>query len=253
MVTSTVVSVDFRTAQVVSDLRCVARQGDLATLAGISAGVPNADAGDDLVRLIHAEGCRIATDGTARLHAALVLAATLPNDDFSAFVVATATLLADRLQDGGGSDDLFWHWDAFREHYAIAPPPVRAAIMQGYAAQNALGLVALLDPPSVDDLTTEPGTDILEALRPLTRTTNRTLQGIARKLIDETLSNTGADFSQRLWSDRRDEIFDFPEPQQRVLLRAVRFLCQRCPKWAPFRGQTFNVFDPDLPVLPFDG
>ena len=50
----------------------------------------------------------------------LTTAAAMPDEDFSRFVVATAILLLDRIQDGGGTDDLYWNFEAFREHFGHA-------------------------------------------------------------------------------------------------------------------------------------
>ncbi|MDU8942551.1 hypothetical protein [Ovoidimarina sediminis] len=62
--------------------------------------------------------------------------------------MATAILLADRLQNGLIEDNLFWYWDAFQDHYTLMPAWQRAAIMNGYAQAHRDNLVDLFDPPS---------------------------------------------------------------------------------------------------------
>jgi hypothetical protein len=85
-----------------------------------------------IVALVHDDACRLTPEATLPLHETLLLAASMPDDDFEAFIVATMILLADRLQGGAGPDDLFWHWDAFAEHYLTAAPVPRAALILGF-------------------------------------------------------------------------------------------------------------------------
>jgi hypothetical protein len=98
-----------------------------------------------ILALVHEDGCRLSPGGTLPLHESLLLAATMPDDDFEAFVLATMILLADRLQGGAGTDDLFWHWDAFAEHYLTAAPPQRAAIILGFHGLVGAGLLPAAD------------------------------------------------------------------------------------------------------------
>ncbi|PWK55537.1 hypothetical protein C8D95_107203, partial [Silicimonas algicola] len=37
-----------------------------------------------------------------------------------AFIAATAILLTDRISEGGGTDDLYWNWEAFRDQGSLA-------------------------------------------------------------------------------------------------------------------------------------
>ncbi|MGI1662305.1 hypothetical protein ACRDNQ_08690 [Palleronia sp. KMU-117] len=130
-------AVGFRPLQASHDLVHLARQAPLSTLRRIAAGVPTADmAQDDALRalaaLVHQDRCRLVAGRTLPLHETLLLAATLPDEDFEAFVLATMILLADRLQGGAGPDDLYWHWDANAEHYLTAGPVERAAVLRGF-------------------------------------------------------------------------------------------------------------------------
>ena len=88
---------------------------------------------------------------------AVLLAAALPDDDHRAFTVATALLLLDRLKNGGGRDDLYWNWDAFADHYRLAAPAMRAAIMCGFRALTFARGLYLSHPPTPEDCLTEPG------------------------------------------------------------------------------------------------
>ncbi|MBT8455947.1 MAG: hypothetical protein HKO95_07585 [Rhodobacteraceae bacterium] len=249
MVPSIDVTVDFRTAQAVSDLRAVARRGTPATLERVTAGAPNKDAAGDLHRLIHDGGCRISNDLSESLHSALMLMATLPDDDLDGFVVATAVLLADRLQNGRGKDDLFWHWDAFRQHYALAPSDSRAAIMQGYLQANRLGLVALFDLPEEGDLISRPKASLLKALALPPAGTTRGFRGVIQEVLT---GQAEMSISEDMWRDHWQEILSFPEPQGTRLLLGLRHLYETNPDWSPFGGRKFSLFDMALPLLPFD-
>ena len=99
-------SVPWRVLQAIRDLRYVAEGATRATLGRIAAVIPPAgdprQAEETLRGLVLRGRARITTDAEAALHPHLLLAATLPDDDVDAFSVATATLLADRLQRGRG-------------------------------------------------------------------------------------------------------------------------------------------------------
>ena len=141
-------AVGFRSLQSIHDLRHVAAFANRTVRQRIAAGVsPSAlsTLRSPVVvdQLFDVDGCRLGSGETPALHKALLLTATLPGEDFEAFLTATAILLADRLQNGAGDDDLYWHWDAFQESYADAPDTVRAAIAQGYLASEADGRVVL--------------------------------------------------------------------------------------------------------------
>ncbi|MEL6516895.1 MAG: hypothetical protein AAFQ39_04205 [Pseudomonadota bacterium] len=146
------VPVDFRTQQAVADLQALARAASSETVTALANASPVPGAKGVLSALISQAGCRFNGPDAMALHPALTLAATLPDDDFDGFLLATAILIADRLQRGGGRDDLFWHWDAFRARYRAAPDRRRAAIFRGFEQLDAVGLVALFDKPEPREL-----------------------------------------------------------------------------------------------------
>lgn len=129
----------------------------------------SADGCHALLESMIAGSGRIPDDYAEELHPCLLLTAALPQEDGPAFEAATALLLLDRLQGGAGPDDLFWHWDSFVDHYRSADPPVRAALMQGYAYCERLGLVELPDPPQNQDLCTQSRDDVEAGLLELAR------------------------------------------------------------------------------------
>lgn len=139
-------AVGFRPLQASHDLVHLAKEAPSATLRRIAAGVPTADMAQDdarraLFALVHEDRCRLVAGRTLALHETLLLAATLPDEDFEAFALATMILLADRLQGGAGPDDLYWHWDALAEHYLTAAPVERAAIVRGFHGLVEAGLL----------------------------------------------------------------------------------------------------------------
>lgn len=154
----------FRTLQAISDLRTIAQAAGGATLARLASGVDIPNSERLLWSLIFQDGCRFSKPNTIKLHQKLVLAAALPNDDFDAFQIATTILVADRLQRGGGQDDLYWHWDAFQDHYALSPPHIRSSLFHGFRRMHVDGLVVLADPPSGSGLLTEELSDVAGAL-----------------------------------------------------------------------------------------
>ncbi|NNE89480.1 MAG: hypothetical protein HKN27_15535 [Silicimonas sp.] len=91
----------------------------------------------------------------------VLLAAAMPDDDFPAFTTATSILLIDLLQDGDGTDRLYWNWDAFDEQYRLADPHIRAAIMNAFRMGFEAGSVRPKIPPSSADCLTI-GEDILK-------------------------------------------------------------------------------------------
>lgn len=110
----------------------------------------------------HAEGLPklMANKGRFRLpedrdfYSDVLLAAAMPEEDFPAFTTATAILLVDLLQNGEGSDDLYWNWDTFQNHYRLADPAIRAALMNGYRVGYESGAVRLeASPDPLDCLT----------------------------------------------------------------------------------------------------
>ena len=142
--------IGFRPLQASHDLAHLARMAPHSALQRIAASVPPTDMAQGLAQqalevLVYEDGCRLTQDRTLPLHETLLLSASLPDEDFEAFVLATMILLADRLQGGAGPDDLFWHWDAFAEHYLTAAPAHRAALVLGFRGLAEAGLLPAAD------------------------------------------------------------------------------------------------------------
>lgn len=230
--------VPFRTLQAIFDLRSVARLSGQATRERIAAGTDSRSAAEDLTILIEAEGCRITRPQTQRLHQALVLAAALPNDDFDAFQIATAVLIADRLQRGLGKDDLFWHWDAFRDHYRIAPPHVRAALMNGFQRMEAEELVSLEEPPEPADLVTEKRAAVEAALAPEAGESVRAIEAAVAG------GETGPDF----WLLHC--LPNLGPATTPAIFRGIRHVIETRPNWEPWGDARFDPADEGHPVIP---
>lgn len=177
----------FRTRQVTSDLTAYLTRSGRKTLCRVPSeqGVRGR-----LFSVLDKRGGRFAFPGDRRAYGEVLLAAALPDDDYPAFTAATALLLLDRLNGGDGEDNLYWNWDAFRDHYRLADPPVRAMLMNAFRVAEASGRVALCDPPDpVDCLTERP-----ESLVPRLRMSG---QGILADAIDEDVS---PEIAGRLWT-----------------------------------------------------
>lgn len=149
----------FRTRQAVGDLTETVRSHQDAILRLGTTGAEK-----EAIRTIVDAGCKITLPDQIRAYSQLLLSAAMPEEDFPAFIAATAILLIDRLTDGGGTDDLFWNWDAFRDHYRLADPPVRASLMNGFRMAQDLGRVTLRDGPQDLDCQTRRLEDVLAIL-----------------------------------------------------------------------------------------
>jgi hypothetical protein len=178
----------FRSRQAVSDLSHQITTASPQVLARI-ARHGRSTGSADLLR--HAAGAGVfEMPRDEDMIAAVLLAAALPDEDFRGFTVATALLLLDRLQNGGGKDDLYWNWDAFADHYRLAPDVVRAALMNGFRALIVARGLYLSNPPTEWDCLTETDFDpeltltAEEAGRMWTERTSRTepLTGRERRI-----------------------------------------------------------------------
>jgi hypothetical protein len=150
----------FRTRQALRDLLEVVHQNrEVIFRPGLTG------AERDAIEKILNRNCRIVATDDARAYSEIRLAAAMPDEDFAGFIAATALLLADRLQQGCGADNLFWNWDAFRDHYMLADPPVRAALMNGFRLGDILGRVSVGDPPSEQACLTLTRGDVVASLR----------------------------------------------------------------------------------------
>ena len=133
----------FRTRQALSDLLAAVHLYREAILRPGLSGAERDAIGKTLNR-----GCRIVATDDPRAYSEIRLAAAMPDEDFGAFIGSTALLLADRLQQGCGGDNLYWNWDAFSDHYLLADPPVRAALMNGFRTGEILGRVSVASSPA---------------------------------------------------------------------------------------------------------
>lgn len=236
--------------QAIRDLRSVAEGASRSTLGRIASVLPSSEdqrrLEETLRGLVLRGRCRIVTDAEIAIHPRLLLAATLPDDDVDAFATATAILLADRLQRGGGEDDLYWHWDAFRPHYRLLEAPVRAAIFQGYAHAHRAGLVTLDAQPGPADLVTRAPMDVRAILAGAG-------DGKPTEVLRAALEpGGGAAPAARLWAGQGFALLR--DPASRPLLSAMRHLYERDARWDPFPDRLFDpaANGPAAPLLPLD-
>lgn len=149
----------FRTRQAVADLLQVVH---LHRNAVLRIGASGADR-DSLERIV--QNSAIIPDEKGRSYTSILLAAALPDEDFNAFILSTAILLADRLQSGGGDEDLYWNFDAFHDHYLLADAPVRAALMNGFRVAHETGKANLSHVPNEESCLTRSEKDVVQILR----------------------------------------------------------------------------------------
>ncbi len=186
----------FRTRQSVQDLLEVVR---LHRDAVYRLGMTPADRSE--IEAIVSNSCVI-PDDHPRAYTAILKAAAMPDEDFNAFVAATAILLADRLQFGGGEDNLYWNFDAFRDHYRLSDPPVRAALMNGFRTAHRAGRVHLRNEPDPLTCLTRSKFDVmhmLDATQP-----NPLLEAIAMDATAKVAGQLWRHASEResTWSNR---------------------------------------------------
>ncbi len=173
----------FRTRQSVSDLLEVVHQHrDAVNRLGATGSDRSEIAG------IALNGCVIPSS-QSRAYSAILHAAAMPDEDFNGFVVATAMLIADRLQHGGSEDDLYWNYDAFQDHYRLADPPARAALMNGFRTGHQQGLIHLPKVPDPDVCLTRMERDVVEILA----------ADKADPLLEAVRSNVSAKVAGQLW------------------------------------------------------
>jgi hypothetical protein len=228
----------------------VAEGASRSTLGRIASVLPSSEDQrrlEEVLRGLVLRGrCRIVTDAEAAIHPRLLLAATLPDDDVDAFATATAILLADRLQRGGGEDDLYWHWDAFRPHYRLLEAPARAAVFQGYGQAHRAGLVTLDVLPGPADLVTRAPMDVRAILGGMG-------QGAPAEIVRAALEPGGDPArAAELWRAQGPALLR--DPAARPLLSAIRHLYERDYRWRPFADRLFDpaADGPVAPLLPLD-
>lgn len=222
----------FGLRQAVSDLRAYLRESGRPVRARLASSMrENGRPGSRLARLdqvIDAQGARFVMPADEDVHEVCRLAAALPSDDYPAFTFSTALLLADRLQENGGQDDLYWNWDSFCAEYALADPSVRSALMNGFRFGALAGRVQIDDPPSDKDCLTCPRAEVESALR------EAGLPDLARFVADEpTAEDAGA-----AWRERAGGALTGAEA------KAFRYLYERPVSLRPGRAG-------DTPLLPW--
>ena len=236
----------FRKRQVIADLVTVARQATVSTLSRMADNAPPAERNGMAAYLTAAiaAGGRISGPSETAIRETAMLTASLPDLDYDAFAAATALVLADGLQDGG-DDTMFWHWDAFQAHYALAPRPVRAAILQGYLAGAESGRfrVEPLPPRSVS--TSEPEVHVTRDLRRMVSDPvgSGALRDMAAAVL-LALENTNPKSAAELWTARGREVVEDDRAAARTVQRGVRYLFERDSAFEP------ATIAPLLPSLP---
>lgn len=212
----------FRTRQAVRDL---VEAVEVHRDAMHRLGVTGADR--DAITRITADG-RLDAEGQRDTYSTILLAAAMPDDDFGAFIGATLLLLADRLQGGISEDDLFHNWAAFREHYHLADPPVRAALMNGFRLAKERNLIELVEPPNERECVTFSRGDVVA-----------TLQSVGLHDLGKAVrNNVSAEEAGALWQHT--------PPDQHIwqLLVGFRYLYERPESMAPPTPK-------DAPLIPW--
>ncbi|MEM7719492.1 MAG: hypothetical protein AAF222_09820 [Pseudomonadota bacterium] len=201
----------FRTRQVVADLLDVVR---LHRNAVLRIGVSGAESAS--IEAILDQGGQI-PEARRKVYSSILFAAAMPDDDFNSFVAATALLLADRLQGGAGNDNLYWNFDAFRDHFLIADAPVRAALMNGFRALHMTGQVSLPGPIDPATCFTRQEEDVYLILK----------SEQAESLSDILLAHPDANEAGALWEAQMGQ-------SSRIAIRAsFRYLFERPESIAP--------------------
>jgi hypothetical protein len=210
----------FGRLQSLVDLRALAQRGGAPTLDRISGLLPGLPP-PGVLKAAAAEG-RL-SERAAEFQDALALAATLPEQDRDAFVAATALLLADRLQDGAGRDDLYWHHDAHAEAYRGLDAADRAAIFTAFTLLHRSGRVTLPAPPTTQDRATRTETAVRAALE---------AEGslAPARMLAEVLETGRMEEAEALWRAAAKKL------SRRASLRdAVRHLHQTRSGFDPYR------------------
>lgn len=201
----------FRTRQAVRDLQEVVHTHRDAVSRLGATGTDQRE----IVSIARSGG--IISDTGTRAYSTILLAAALPDEDYSTFVAATAILLADRLQDGAGEEDLYWNFDAFRDHYTLAGPPVRAALLNGFRLAHEQDRLALPHSPDPDACLTRKRADVLMMLR----------AGEVNELADMIENDVAPAVAGRAWLETGRNRLTVPEQA------GFRYLYERPTSMAP--------------------
>ncbi|MEP3680968.1 MAG: hypothetical protein ABJN21_18925 [Paracoccaceae bacterium] len=168
-----------------------------------------------------ANGGRFSLPEDRDFYADVLLAAAMPEDDFPAFTTATAILLLDLLQNGEGTDNLFWNWDSFESHYRLIDPQKKAAIMNGFRFGFEMGSAKPETPPSAVDCLTVSEDNVSTLL---------TSAGM-EDLVEAVSSNISANHAGLLWAQGNLDV----DPRALV---GFRFLYERPTSMTPLHPET---------------
>ncbi len=227
----------FLRMQAIHDLRASAelfadgaRGGALGRIAALTPGVRR----DDLARAVRRGAL---PEGAPAPREALELAAALPERDPEAFRLSTALLLIDAI--GGGGSDLTWHFDAHADAYRAAPPPVRAALMNGFRLLDALGLAALDPPPGAADRASLGRATVEDGLAsaPLH----------LRAPLLAALAGGPTEPTEALWRERGRDLVVAPP-----VADAMRHLYETRDEWDPYRDWSEARIAREGVAIPFE-
>ncbi len=214
----------FRTRQVIADLKAFVRNTPEKTMERLAIGLPGFSPGvpdrGDLYRLVYKQDCQFRPSAEVDTYAAVLLAAAFPEEDFPVFILATAILLADLLQATSTPDNLFWNWETYRDHYAIADPDARAVIHNGFRTGHRIGVVKLDPEPKESLCLRSKRTEVLSGLEGTGQT------GLARAL------DADADSAGGLWALASQQSLSAPTAM------AFRYLIERNAGMAPPEPET---------------
>lgn len=227
---------NFRIRQAVADLTAVARRATVATLSRISDGAPvgrRDGMAAHLAAAIAANG-RIKGPAEVEVRETALLAASLPDHDFDAFIASTALVLTDGLQ-GGGTDNLFWHWDAFQAHYALAPRPVRAAILQAYLTGAGAGRFSIEIEPIRAISTSEPLETVRDRLLQLIEleTAGTFPRAAAAHILEAIESSVHLAEAASVWTKSGDMLQTARPIGSEAVIAGMRFLYERFEGFSP--------------------
>ncbi len=222
----------FGLRQSLSDLRAYLRGAGRPVRARLAGSMRSAEGAEERLaqidRVIDEQGARFQMPGDVDVQEVVRLAAALPSDDYPAFTFSTAFLLADRLQSVGSDDDLYWNWESFRAEYALADPPVRAALMNAFRFGAVSGRVQINGHPKPDDCLTHSREEVRKFLESSGRV----------DLLAFLLGDPDADDAGDAWMKAGGA------PLQREDALAFRYLYERPVSFAPARAG-------DAPLLPW--
>lgn len=226
--------IPFRTRQACADLRHVTASAPEAAFRRMAAAMdPRAPARSrELARrllwLTRRKAPLAALGTDERAFAALLLASSLPMEDFGAFVPATAVLLLHRLEHGDATDDLLWSRPVLFGHVRLAPAPVRAALMCALREARRLGRLDLGGDPAPLDCLTRPRARVLRLLRD---------RGSALAPVAGAVrAGLGPGEAGALWDDWSGRIAALGRADRAAAVAGFRYLYERSLAMSPAAG-----------------